>query len=77
MDAILYAIVMWVLLQLLIVWFCGRLVGARELDLKDYLELQECLVRRGLIAHAHEGQQQSFPVVPTRHHLPPAGIARA
>jgi hypothetical protein len=39
MHAILYAIVMWVLLQVLLVWFCARLAAVRELDVKDYLQL--------------------------------------
>jgi hypothetical protein len=78
MNAILYAIVMWVLLQLLVVWFCARVVVARELDLNDYLELKDYLVRSGLDAHPHEPQQQSLPDVPPHHHhVPPAGIARA
>jgi hypothetical protein len=77
-NAILYAIVVWVLLQLLFVWFCARLAAVRELDMKDYLELQAYLVRNELDVSAHEQQQQqqSLPVASTRHHLP-AGIARA
>jgi hypothetical protein len=77
MTAILYAIATWVLLQLLFVWFCARLAAVRELDVKDYLELQACLLRSGLEVSAHESQQQSLTVVPSRHHLPPAGVARA
>lgn len=48
MNAILCAIAMWVLLQLLFVWFCTRLVEVRELDLNDYLELHAYLAGRTL-----------------------------
>jgi hypothetical protein len=87
MNAILYAIVMWVLLQLLFVWFCVRLAAVRELDVKDYLELQAYLIRNGLDVSAHEPQQQSvprcaYPSSPTTSRdcssvtVPPAGHAR-
>ena len=77
MNAILYAIATWVLLQLLFVWLCARLAAVRELDVKDYRELQTYLVRSGLDVSEHGAHQQLLPVVPTRHHLAPAGIARA
>jgi uncharacterized membrane protein YccC len=76
MNAILYAIAMWALLQLLFVWFCARLAAVRELDVKDYLELRAYLVRRGVDPSEHEAEQLSLPVAPTRRQLP-AGIARA
>jgi hypothetical protein len=77
MAATLYATAMWVLLQLLFVWFCARLAAVRELDVKDYLELQTHLLRNVLDVSARESQQQSLPAVPSAHHPPPAGVARA
>jgi hypothetical protein len=76
MHAILYTIVMWVLLQLLVVWFCTRLVGVRELSLKDYLELQEHLVRRG-VDMSDEAQLLVTPVASTTTHMTSPGVARA
>jgi len=76
-HAILYAIVTWVLLQLLVVWFCARLAAVRELYVKDYLLLQEYLVRSGLDAHAHQPAPRPSPAGPPDHRVPPAGVARA
>jgi hypothetical protein len=75
MNAILYVIVMWVLLQLLCVWFCVRLVEVREHDGQDYLELQEYIARLGLNVDVPD-----TPPAPTslgQTYLPPAGVARA
>jgi hypothetical protein len=52
MNAILFAIVTWVLTQLLFVWLCARLAAVRDLDMKDHLELRAYLVRAGLDADA-------------------------
>jgi hypothetical protein len=77
MGTILNVIVMWVLLQLLFIWFCTRLGAVRELEMKDFLELQEYIARAGLDAHAHESSPQPSPDAATHKYIPPAGVARA
>jgi hypothetical protein len=82
MNAILYAIATWVLLQLLFVWFCARLAAVRELDVKDYLELQSRLRHIGVHIDAHEPSSDEpsslpSPSGPMRRSVPPAGVARA
>jgi hypothetical protein len=52
MSAVLYALAMWVLLQLLVVWFSTRVVEMRESQLKSYLEMQDRLLRSGIDASA-------------------------
>jgi hypothetical protein len=78
MSTIVTVIVMWVLLQLLVVWFCGRVGAARELDAKKaYRELQESLAREELNAYIHERLTGSSPDAPTQPRVAPAGVARA
>ncbi|HEV2944042.1 MAG TPA: hypothetical protein VGX26_02875 [Solirubrobacteraceae bacterium] len=77
MNAIVYAIAMWVLLQLLFVWFCARVAAVRELDVKDYLELQNYLRRIGIQVDADEPSALPSPSAPIRRPVPPAEIARA
>jgi len=70
MNTILYALAMWALVQLLVVWLFARLAGARQLLRKDYLELQDLLARRGLDVETHD--TRPLPIaVPTAHHIPP------
>lgn len=66
MNAILYVIATWVLLQPLVVWFCARLVAVRQLDAKDLLELQAYLLRCGPGVGEPERQQQPLPGLAAR-----------
>jgi len=77
MNAILYTIAMWVLAQLLFVWFCARFAAVKRLDLKDYLELREYVVRSGLDSPANERPALASVGTPIPKHVPPAGVARA
>jgi hypothetical protein len=77
MNAILYVTATWVLLQVLFVWFCARLAAVRELDVKDYLELQNHLRRIGVHIDADEPSCVPSHSAPVRRPLPPAGVARA
>ncbi len=77
MNTILGAIVMWALMQLIFVWFCARFAAVRELELKDYMELQDYLVRRGLDVDAFESLPLASTAGTTPRRIPPAGVARA
>lgn len=77
MNTILDAVVMWVLGQVLLVWFCSRVVRVRELELKDYLELQDRLGRRGLDVDAFGSLPVASTAEITARRIPPAGVARA
>jgi|NGEPerStandDraft_6_1074524.scaffolds.fasta_scaffold326113_1 hypothetical protein len=52
MNTILASLAMWALVQVLIVWLGIRLVGIRELDLEDYLELEDYAARRAATVDA-------------------------
>jgi hypothetical protein len=75
MNTILDVIVIWALSQILFIWFCARLVTVRELDMRDYRELEASLARRGLDAHTDEPRPILDGPPPCR--IPPAGVARA
>jgi hypothetical protein len=78
MTTIVNVIAMWVLLQLLVVWFCCRVGAARELDAKEaYRELQELLAREELNAYIHERLTGPSPDAPAQPGVAPAGVARA
>jgi hypothetical protein len=56
MDVLLDALAMWGLLILLLIWFGNRLVAVRELELRDYLELQEYAARQARDTSAEDVQ---------------------
>jgi len=67
MNTTLYVVAMWMLLQLLFVWFCARLGEVRDLDMADYRELEARLARFGLDVHTDEPKAPSRPRrTPTR-----------
>ncbi len=69
MDVLLDALAMWALAQLLFIWFCFRLGAVRELEPRDYLEMQDyAAARRAQHAYAHATQLHRNLVAP------PAGV---
>ena len=67
MNAVLDALAIWVLLQLLTVCFGARVATVRQMREREYQELQDQLARSGLDVHARGSSEA--PSAP-----PPIGV---
>jgi hypothetical protein len=76
MNAVLDALAMWGLMQVLFVWFWARAAAVRELDRKRYMQLNEYLLRVGL-QPADDPEIDLWSPDPITYQVPPAGVARA
>ena len=77
MDTILYTIAMWVLVQLLVVWFCARVAAVRRLDMQAYLELRAYAGRVERDSPTGDRLALASTALPAPKPVPPAGVARA